>query len=69
MVNTFVLQTSVLKGYVENVILKNVGNQTVAGSHWLPLYFSLSIQWKLMTTSNCLATDIIQNIFCFQQEK
>ncbi len=41
MVNTFVLQTSVLKGYVENVILKNVGNQTVAGSHWLPLYFSL----------------------------
>ncbi len=67
MVNTFVLQTSVLKGYVENKILKNVGN-IVAGSHWLPLYFFLSIQWKLMTTSNCLATDIIQNIFCFQQE-
>ncbi len=44
-------------------ILKNVGNQTVAGP---PVTFFLS---KSVGTSNCLITNILQNIlFCVQHK-
>ncbi len=52
-------------------ILKNVGNQTVAGSQWLPYFFSPTIKvlklenLKSVGTSNWLVTHILQNIlFC-----
>ncbi len=49
------------------VILKNVGNQTVAGPKGLPYFFLLS---KSVRTSNSLVTHILQNIlFCVQHKK
>ncbi len=39
-----------------------------ADSHWLPWFF-LSILWLLTATSNCLFTNIIQNIFVFNRRK
>ncbi len=46
----------------EEDILKNVGNQTVDGSHWL-LYYGVA-------AVNCLITNILQNtFFCVQQKK
>ncbi len=39
-------------------ILKNVGNQTVDGCHWLPYHFH-SVLWKSMATINCLVTNIL----------
>ncbi len=46
-------------------ILKNVGDQTVDGSHRLPYY--IKILWKSI---KCLVTNILQNIFfCVQQLK
>ncbi len=57
---------NILKGIVHpkvyEDILKNVGNQTLADSHWLPWFF-LSILWLWMATSNCLFSNILQNIF------
>ncbi len=47
-------------------ILKNVGNQTVAGPQWLPyiLFYKKSVG-----TSNCLVTNILQNIFFCVHDK
>ncbi len=46
----------------EEDILKNAGNQTVNGSHWL-LYYGVA-------AVNCLVTSILQNnVFCVQQKK
>ncbi len=39
-------------------ILKNVGNQTVDGSHSM-----FSILWMSMAAVNCLVTNILQNMF------
>ncbi len=52
-----------------NAVLKNVENQTVAGPQWLPLYFVFH-RSKSTWTSNCLVTQILQNIFfCVQLKK
>ncbi len=53
--------------WTEKVILKNVGNQTVAGSHWRP--YEKKLLWKSVGTSNSLVTNILQNIvFCVEQK-
>ncbi len=50
-------------------ILKNVGNQIVAGSHWLFIVWN-KILWNSMAAVNCLVTNIVHNIFfCVQQKK
>ncbi len=48
-------------------ILKNVGNQTVAGPHWFWYYRKKSYgsQW----TSNCLVFHVLQNSIYVQQKK
>jgi len=49
-------------------ILKNIGNQQFL-SHWLPLFFFLSIQWKTIGKQNCLVTNMLQSIFLWSAEK
>ncbi len=47
-------------------ILKKVENQTFAGQQWLTFIFLLL---KSMWTSNCLVTQILENIFFYVQHK
>ncbi len=47
-------------------ILKKVENQTFAGQQWLTFIFLLL---KSMWTSNCLVTQILENIFYVQHKK
>ncbi len=50
-------------------ILKNVDNQTVAGTHWLPQYGQKKLR-NAMRTNNCLVTHIIQyTILCSAEER
>ncbi len=45
-------------------ILKSIGDQTVIGSKSIVFFSTL---WMSMASSNCLVTDILQNIFfCVQ---
>ncbi len=46
-------------------IFKNVGNQTVAGSHWLPQYGK--ILWKSLATINWLPTFLKISSFLFNR--
>ncbi len=46
--------------------LKNDGNLTIAGSHWLELF---SILYKSMSTVNCLVAHSLQYIFLCVQQK
>ncbi len=71
---TIILKNVIIFIFVLNTkedILKNVGNQIVAGPQWLPYLFIFS-QWlffKSVGTSNCLITHILQNIFFCVQDK
>ncbi len=51
----------------EEDILKNVGNQTVAGP--LTLIEGKQLLWKSLWTSHCLVTNIIQNNIYVQLKK
>ncbi len=52
------------------LFLKNVGNQTVDGSHWFPWYEKNVMQYNTMATMNCLVSNNLQNIvFCVQQRE
>ncbi len=56
--------------HTKRYILKNVGNQTVAGSHWLLQYGEKYYESQWEPETYCLATHILQNIFyCVQQKK
>jgi len=46
-------------------ILKNIGNKTFMGHHWL----EGKILCKSKGPNNCLVTDILQNIFLCVQRK
>jgi len=68
-IESFNLQEFFLLLNTEKDILKNVGNQTVDGSHWIP-YRKKKIPLKSMASVNCLVTNNLQNIFyCVQQKK